>query len=69
MQLCVLRLGLLQDGDVGIGILPQRKEVLIHTLTPRFGRVTGRPVGAADLKKCSCAAVYFSDARMRTTSD
>ena len=29
LQLCVLRLGLLQYGDVGIGVLPQREEILI----------------------------------------
>ena len=28
-QLCVLRLGFLQDGDVGVGVFPEREEVLI----------------------------------------
>jgi hypothetical protein len=29
LQLRVLRLGLLQDGDVGVGVFPEGKEVLI----------------------------------------
>jgi hypothetical protein len=29
LQLRVLRLGLLQDGDVGVGVFPERKEILI----------------------------------------
>jgi hypothetical protein len=29
LQLLVLRLGLLQDGDVGVGILPEREEILV----------------------------------------
>jgi len=28
-QLCVLRLGFLQDGDVGVGVFPEREEILI----------------------------------------
>ena len=27
MQLCVFRLGLLQDGDVGVGVFPECQEV------------------------------------------
>src|SRR6516165_6601546 len=30
LQLCVFRLGLLQDGDVGVGVFPECKEVLIR---------------------------------------
>ena len=29
LQLCVLRLGFLQDGDVGVGVFPDGEEVLI----------------------------------------
>ena len=29
LQLCVLRLGFLQDGDVGVGVFPEREEILI----------------------------------------
>ena len=28
-QLCVLRLGFLQDGNVGVGVFPEREEILI----------------------------------------
>jgi len=28
-QLCVLRLGLLEDGNVGVGVFPEREEILI----------------------------------------
>ena len=28
-QLCELPLGLLQDGDVGVGVFPEREEILI----------------------------------------
>ena len=31
MQLCVLGLGLLQDGDVGVGVFPERKTSYIAT--------------------------------------
>jgi len=29
-QLCVFRLGFLQDGDVGVGVFPEREEILIR---------------------------------------
>ena len=29
LQLRILRLGLLQDGDVAIGVLPQREEIIV----------------------------------------
>ncbi len=28
LQLCVFCLGLLQDGDVGVGVFPEREEIL-----------------------------------------
>ena len=37
LQLLVLRLGFLQDGDVGVGVFPEGKEVLIGCF--RFGDV------------------------------
>src|SRR5437868_15325428 len=48
LQLCVLRLGLLQDGNVGVGVFPERKEVLIGALC--FGCVAVHCVGATKLK-------------------
>ena len=32
LQLRVLRLGFLQDGDVGVGVFPEGEEVLIGSL-------------------------------------
>jgi hypothetical protein len=29
LQLRVLRLGFLQDGDVGVGVFPEREEILV----------------------------------------
>jgi hypothetical protein len=43
-QLCVFRLGFLQDGDVGVGVLPERKEILIGGAG--FGRVALEGVSA-----------------------
>ncbi len=37
-QICVFRLGLLQDGDIGVGVFPEREEILIGR--PGFDRVT-----------------------------
>src|SRR5581483_6423911 len=45
-QLRELRLGLLQDGNVGIGVFPQREEVLIGGA--RFGGVALERVGAGE---------------------
>src|ERR1039458_6929481 len=48
LQLCVLRLGFFQDGDVGVGVFPEREEVLVCTL--RFGGVAGKGIGPAQLQ-------------------
>ena len=34
LQLRVLRFGLLQDGNIGIGIFPERKEILVRSFAP-----------------------------------
>ena len=39
LQLSVLRLGFLQDGDVGVGVFPEREEILISAAS--FGGVAG----------------------------
>ena len=44
LELNVLRLGLLQDGDVGVGVFPKREEIAIHS--PCFGNVTCHRVSA-----------------------
>jgi hypothetical protein len=38
LQLRVLRFGFLQDGDVGVGVFPEREEILISGARP--GRIT-----------------------------
>jgi hypothetical protein len=44
LQLGVLGFGFFQDGDVGIGVFPQREEILIGG--SGFRRVSGHPIGA-----------------------
>jgi hypothetical protein len=46
LQLRGLRLGLFQDGDVGVGLFPDRQEVLISRLG--FGGVARGGIGAGD---------------------
>ena len=46
LQLRVLRLGLHQDGDVGVGVFPEGEEVLI--LGTSLGSVAGKGVGAGE---------------------
>src|SRR5215469_16244222 len=48
MQLRVFRLGLLQDGDVGIGVFPEVEEILISSLG--FGGIARDGIGAGQLK-------------------
>jgi hypothetical protein len=47
LQPCVLRLGLLQDGDVGVSVFPEGEEVLVHNF--RLRSVTYQRVGASEL--------------------
>src|SRR5882724_313487 len=42
----VLGFGLLQDGDVGVGVFPEREEVLVGGAG--FGGVAGEGVGASE---------------------
>ena len=53
MQLRILGLGLLKDGNVGVGIFPQRQEILIC----RFGfrGVALQHVGAGETDMDQCA--------------
>ena len=48
LQLRVFRLGLLKDGNVGIGVFPQRQEILIRGAA--LGSFTLHRVGAAKLE-------------------
>jgi len=54
----VLRLSLLQDGDVGVGVVPEREEILIGRL--RVGRVSRNdfaPAAASFMFACTSNAV------------
>jgi hypothetical protein len=48
LQLRVLRFRFFQDGDVGVGVFPEGKEVLVCRLG--FGGITCDRVGATELK-------------------
>jgi hypothetical protein len=52
LQLGVLRLGLLQDGDVGVGVFPEGEEVLVGGAG--LGSVAAHRVGSTELKVCEC---------------
>jgi hypothetical protein len=58
LQLGVLRLGLLQDGDVGVGVFPEREEILVLTLRP--GSVARHRVGTTELKTGSAPVTKFT---------
>jgi len=46
LQLCVLRLGFLQDGDVGVGIFPEGEEIFVGG--PGLDSVALQEVGAGE---------------------
>jgi hypothetical protein len=48
LQLRVLSFSLLQDGDVGVGVFPEREEILVRRLG--LGRVALHNIGSADLE-------------------
>jgi hypothetical protein len=50
LQLRVLCLGFLEDGDVGVGVFPEHEEVLVCRL--RLGGVACHRVRPPDLKMC-----------------
>ena len=39
LQLRVLRFGFLQDGDIGVGVFPQREEILVSGERPDAGGI------------------------------
>src|SRR6516164_499022 len=59
MQLCVFRLGLLQDGDVGVGVFPEGEEILIGGLC--LGGVALHGVGTAELEMGKCSDGLVND--------
>src|SRR5436309_12794274 len=59
LQLPVLYLGFLQDGDVGVGVFPEREEILVRAL--RFGGVACHRVGTSELKTRQCSGHKVHD--------
>jgi len=53
LQLRVLRFGLFQDWDVGVGIFPEGEEVLVRG--SRLSGVTRHHVGSAELEMSQCS--------------
>ena len=51
LQLRVLRLSLFQDGDVGVGVFPQREEILIRGVGLRRIALQGIGAGAAEMRE------------------
>ncbi len=58
LQLRVLRLGFPQDGDVGVGVFPEREEVLV--LRASLDGVAGKGVGASEAQVRQCADYIIS---------
>src|SRR5216683_1210468 len=52
LQLCVLRLGLLKEGNVWIGVFPEREEILVRGAT--LGDVALEGVGTTQLEMRQC---------------
>jgi hypothetical protein len=59
LQSCVLGPGLLQDGDAGVGVFPQREKILVSSL--RFRAVAGQGIRAAKAKMRECGQRLVSD--------
>jgi hypothetical protein len=53
LQLRVFGFGLLEDEDVGVGVFPEREEILISRLGLRAVALHG--IGSADLKMGECS--------------
>jgi hypothetical protein len=58
-QFYVLGLGLLEDGDVGVGVFPQREKILISSL--RFRAIASQGIRAAKPKMRECGQRLISD--------
>jgi hypothetical protein len=58
LQLCVLRLGFLQDGNVGVGVFPEGEEIFVGGTG--FGVVSGERISSAELEMGECAEEYVS---------
>ena len=63
LQLGVLRLGLLQDGDVGVGVFPEREKILVGGERPDAGGI-----GIRSLRRSRLQGVGTSHSQMRQRS-
>ena len=59
LQLRVLRLRLLKDGNVWIGVLPQRQKILVRGAC--FGCVSLHRVGTSQLEMGQCADRFIQN--------
>jgi hypothetical protein len=50
LQLCVLSFGLLEDGDVGVGVFPEREEAFVSGERPNAGGVGIRALRGSRLQ-------------------
>src|SRR6516164_7105793 len=50
LQFRVLRLGLLQDGDIGVGVFPERQKILVSSTS--FCSFARQSIGATELQMC-----------------
>ena len=63
MQLRVFGFGLLQDGDVGVGVFPEGEEVLVCSVG--FGGIALESVGAGETEARECTKYKVdNDARL-----
>src|ERR1700757_1327257 len=51
LQLCVLGFGLLQDGDVGVGVFPEGEEVFVSSERPDAGGIGIRALRVLRLQR------------------
>src|SRR2546425_6335750 len=63
LQLRVLRLGFLQDGDVGVGVFPEREEIILGGERPDAGGVAIRPLRGSRLRGIGAS---YSQMRQRS---
>ena len=53
VEICIFCSGLFEDGDLGVGVFPERKEILIGRF--RFGLITPKCVSSTQLQVRHCA--------------
>src|SRR6266478_451985 len=60
-QLRILSLGLLQDGDVWVGVFPQREEIFVRAECPDAGRVGVRALQGSCLHYVGAGETYMRE--------